>query len=320
MGESKSHKSKIDKREISIQSKNSTLSKKWIGFFLVFMLNIFASQSYALNAADFFNRGKKALEGTIATVFEKKEENELINAWFSNSSFNSLDGVEKLLLFSIILIGTVLFCVLFTLTMRFILFKLKIKTNSFSTSSSSNSFNRSNPKTTKLRYAMVLDNTPIASGNTEVPAFFGVPNVETRIPEKAIEEDWETIAIRDFNQKFNGSQKAENNQDNFQDALTKNLESENETLVLPEILQDDHALIDTIMEHHINLPLSDPSPAFSVLLKDDEITLKLDLAQTYIEIDDRENAILLLEEVLTKGNSIEKGEAKKLLTKLNVNG
>lgn len=53
-----------------------------------------------------------------------------------------------------------------------------------------------------------------------------------------------------------------------------------------------------------------------VLAADDEVTTKLDLARAYIDMDDRESARNILDEVIEEGNSDQKQEAESIIAKL----
>jgi FimV-like protein len=60
-------------------------------------------------------------------------------------------------------------------------------------------------------------------------------------------------------------------------------------------------------------------PSFSPLVPDkNEMSLRLTLAQHYLEIEDRENALTLLEEVRWRGQKPEKDLAEKLLNQLGL--
>lgn len=53
-----------------------------------------------------------------------------------------------------------------------------------------------------------------------------------------------------------------------------------------------------------------------VLAADDEVTTKLDLALAYIDMDDRESARNILDEVIEEGNSDQKQEAERIIARL----
>ena len=53
-----------------------------------------------------------------------------------------------------------------------------------------------------------------------------------------------------------------------------------------------------------------------VLTTEDEVTTKLDLARAYIDMDDRESARNILDEVMEEGNSDQKQEAERIIARL----
>ncbi|MGY2202541.1 FimV/HubP family polar landmark protein [Pseudomonas gingeri] len=62
--------------------------------------------------------------------------------------------------------------------------------------------------------------------------------------------------------------------------------------------------------------LGDDEPEFDFLSGTDEAATKLDLAQAYIDMDDKDGARDILAEVLSEGSEVQKNEAKEMLKRL----
>lgn len=312
-------------------------------------------------------------------------------------SASPLDAVEKFLLVAIALTGITLFCVLFTLVVRFLSMRKKINVNA-----------------TRNRFLKVMQKTERHS-----PAFFGLPNSEgneldlpewnmaevksestigetgifEKIQEKALkknhdeknnlkngadnhgsseekkgniikeevevkkynaikeanvikqgsatkeekketnnqeknqdkgaenvlEEDWETIAIRGFNQKYSQQYSQTNSQKTYIQASIE-IPSKEPLQLLPSHTKQisspepSSAKQDSVFKQ--DSAFKQDSLPLDFIQNSHEISLKLQLAQTYIGIDDRANAILLLEEALKFGSIQEKASAKILMAEL----
>ncbi|QHD02133.1 peptidoglycan-binding protein [Pseudomonas sp. S04] len=95
-------------------------------------------------------------------------------------------------------------------------------------------------------------------------------------------------------------------------------------------LDDVHAELDRFAEDLEHPPIGEPSftaedaalamdndePEFDFLSGTDEVATKLDLAQAYIDMGDKDGARDILGEVLSEGNDGQKGEAKEMLARL----
>ncbi|MNN75107.1 hypothetical protein D3C81_1913810 [compost metagenome] len=62
--------------------------------------------------------------------------------------------------------------------------------------------------------------------------------------------------------------------------------------------------------------MDNDEPEFDFLSGTDEVATKLDLAQAYIDMGDKDGARDILGEVLSEGNDGQKGEAKEMLARL----
>lgn len=95
-------------------------------------------------------------------------------------------------------------------------------------------------------------------------------------------------------------------------------------------LDDVHAELDRFAEDLEHPPIGEPSftaedaalamdsdePEFDYLSGTDEVATKLDLAQAYIDMGDKDGARDILGEVLSEGDDGQKSEAKEMLARL----
>ncbi len=267
-----------------------------------------------ISANDFLSRGKMAFLATVETILGKS---------------NSKDRVEDYLLMAIVVTGVILFCVLFTLVFRFFI-KKKSSKNTFPRKNFQKNIHKE-PILNASYTAHSLSAEAMHAEAIDLPVFFGIPNPdaiefreaqetrgnkETQVMGKMIakleetkmeellqqsqdlgqnhedqelnhEQDWEDTAIRDFNQRFGRSMGPI-----FQNQISDPIDQ-----------------IDTIRPAD-TIGSIDSTPMKS------EMSLKLALAQTYLELDDKENAKLLLEEILLNGNDQEKDLADQLFVRL----
>lgn len=275
-----------------------------------------------ISVHDFLSRGKMAFLATIETVFKKKPDQAL------ESDRKAFDQVEGYLLLAINVTAAILLCVLLTLCFRFF-FRKK--------AASQTALQRSK----HLHLKEPILNPIHAAGTQNVmsaevldsPLFFGIPNTEMGGMAKESrpnqEEDWEANAIRDFNQRFSKVSKEENH---YPENIPNNRNYENtwnasSTEILTEILAESSSLqlgvlqtvstASTVSEESNNSMGSINSmDSIHSLSMQSAMSLKLELAKTYLELDDKENAKLLLEEILLNGNEDEKQSASNLFAKL----
>ena len=67
----------------------------------------------------------------------------------------------------------------------------------------------------------------------------------------------------------------------------------------------------------INLDIGEPTPTPSAVAGNPEVTTKLELAQAYEEMGDKEGARELLNEVLAEGDADQQAAARDRLSKLS---
>lgn len=151
-------------------------------------------------------------------------------------------------------------------------------------------------------------------------------NIEEKNQREKEEEDWETIAIRAFNQKYdpNRSRDSFAKQDLSLQSLAQNSKEDTLYSNINESplnsgggsgnSSNSNGNSNGNSNNNSNSKSNSNSP--EITLNSKEIALKLQLARTYIEIDDKANALLLLEEALKSGNIQEKASAKILLAEL----
>jgi FimV-like protein len=256
-------------------------------------------------ASDFLSRGKQAAVATLKTLFTRKSSDNSENIGSGNNSNNSnvannmsynekgestsylisddnLDKIERYLLLAIAFTGTVLLSVLLTLILRF-LFKSNIK--SIKSKNGKTSLQNSNA-TNAIKEPIFHLSKPNHSLNAQLSSD---PYLNSCIPNSS-----ESARMTAF-------------------------------FGIPEnpISNDSHSNhtiagtnLETDLFDKIKLDLNNILTGVDPLKDQSEISLKLNLAQNYLEIEDKESAIALLKEVLQQGSVIEKEQAAQILEKL----